>query len=367
MSTKKTVIVAVINDVSSDQRVHKVCSYLVQNGFNVIARGRKLTDTFDVKKPYKVIHKKHWFNSRFIFYIEYNVRLLWFLLLNKSDYILSNDLDTLPACFIASKLKKTELVYDSHEYFTETPELEGRKTIKKIWLLLENIFLPRLKKVYTVSEAIANSYLEKYATTFGVVKNFPILNNDELIHKTVVFPTNNKVLLYQGKLTKNRGLYQVIESLHYLESIDLVIIGHGKEKENLVSFTKKQQLEKRVHFLGRIPYEELYNYTKKADLGILLEEPVGTSFKYALPNKLFDYIHCELPFICYPLQEVKKIVETYNIGVFVKNHKPKHIAEEITRILNNKELYKSIKSHQKIAKKEFCWEKECKLLDIYFK
>ena len=62
----------------------------------------------------------------------------------------------------------------------------------------------------------------------------------------------------------------------------------------------------RVDFIGRVPYEQLSEYTAKASVGLLLEEPVGLSFQYALPNKLFDYIHADLPFIASDLIESKK-------------------------------------------------------------
>ena len=363
---KKTILVAVINDVSSDQRIHKTATYLVKKGFNVIVRGRKLPNTFEVNRSYKIIHKKHWFNSKFLFYAEYNLRLFFFLICYKSNYILSNDLDTLPACFLASKIKRNKLVYDSHEYFTETPELEKRGFVKSIWLIIEKLLVPRLKNAYTVSESIAKIYTKKYKTPFGIIRNVPIQNASSYVKKSVSFPTNNKTLLYQGKLTKNRGLYQVIEALHYIKNVDLIIIGHGKEKHLLHKFVINKNLEKRVHFLGRIPYEELHNYTKKANLGLLLEEPVGDSFKYALPNKLFDYIICELPFIAYPLKEVERIVLKHKVGILIENHNPEHLAKKINEIIFDKKALLSIKNNQRKIKSEFSWEKESKLLDHYF-
>lgn len=367
MKHKKTVLAAVINDVSTDQRLHRTCNYLTEKGFAITAYGRDLPETFSVKRSYKIIHKKHWFNSTFLFYIEYNLRLFLFILFNKKyNYILSNDLDTLSACFMAGKIKKSELVFDSHEYFTETPEVQGRVFIQNCWKLLERYLIPRLKKAYTVSPKIAESYFKKYKIKFAVIRNVPILKNKELVDCPVSFPTQNKIMLYQGKLTKNRGLKAVIESLKYLKKIDLVVIGHGKEEQNLKNFVKQQKMNKRVHFLGRIGYEKLHNYTKQADLGILLEEPVGESFQYSLPNKLFDYIHSELPFIAYPLTEVEKIVNKYRVGVLVDNHNPNHIAEKIETLLANRDLLKKIKANQKQAKEELCWEKESKLLDNYF-
>lgn len=365
MNTKKKVLVAVTNDISTDQRIHKVCGSLTEKGFEVIVYGRVLSDTFEIHKPYKIVKKRHWFNDNFLFYAEFNLRLFWFIIWHKFDYILSNDLDTLPACYLANKIKKNELVFDSHEFFTEVPELQGRKFVRNFWKMLEKSMLPKVKRAYTVSQEIANAYFEKYGINMGVIRNVPLLN-DEYIEEKVSFPTNHKVILYQGVISEGRGLKQTITSLKYLKNVDLVIIGFGKVKKELVQFSKDQHLGHRVHFMGRIPFEKLHNYTRKADIGILLEEPVGDSFQFSLPNKLFDYIHCELPILAYPLKEVKKIIERHNIGVMVKNHDPKHIASQINFLLENQELRAKIKKNQKAIKTTFCWEKESELLDKYF-
>ena len=365
MNRKKHIFVAVTNDISTDQRVHKISSYLVEKGFDVLVYGRVLQTTFSVKRNYTIKRKKHFFNHNFLFYAEYNFRLFFKLLFYKCDYILANDLDTLPACFVASKLKKTELIYDSHELFSEGPELQGRNFVKGFWRFLERIFLPRIKKAFTVSQSIADYYNRKYNANFGVVKNVPILKR-EITKVEAKFPTDNKTVLYQGVLNPGRGIKPMIKALHFLKDIDLVIIGYGKVETELREFVKAELLENRVHFLGRIPHEELPNYTKLATIGMVLEEPLGLSFEYSLPNKLFDYIHAGLPIISGHLPEIKKVIEAYKVGVVVEDYDPKTIAKKIQELIDNEALYYQIKLNQQKVKKGFCWENEQQLLDNYF-
>ena len=365
MIKKKRIFVAVTNDISTDQRVHKTSSYLIEKGFDVLVYGRVLPTTFQVKRPYKIQRKKMLFNNNFLFYAEYNFRLFFKLLFYKCDYILANDLDTLLACFFASKFKKATLVYDSHELFSEGPELQGRKFVASFWRSLENYLLPKIKKSYTVSQSIADFYNTKYNTKMGVVKNVPLLDR-EIKKIEVKLPTKNKTVLYQGVLNPGRGIKPMIKALHLLENVDLIIIGYGKVEEELQSFVKEELLENKVHFLGRIPHGELPNYTKLATLGMVLEEPLGLSFEYSLPNKLFDYIHAELPLISGNLTEIKKIVDVNNVGVSIENYSPKTIANAIEKLLSDKKLYDEIKMNQRKTKKMFSWEREKLLLDNYF-
>ena len=366
MTKKKRVFVAVTNDVSTDQRVHKVCTYLITKGFEVLVYGRVLPNTISVERKYKIHRTKHWSNENFLFYAEYNIRLFFYLLFRKHDYILSNDLDTLTACFFASKLKRnTELVYDSHELFSEGPELQGRNFVKGFWRKLEDIFLPRIQKAYTVSQSIVDFYGNRYKNNMGLIRNLPLLKRN-IIHQEVSFPTRNKVVLYQGILNPGRGLNPMIQALHFLEGVDLVIIGYGKVEDELKAFVHQEGMENRVHFLGRVAHEILPNYTAKADVGIVLEEPLGKSFEYSLPNKLFDYIHAELPIVSGNLIEINAIVKEFKVGIAVESYDSKEIAIAIQRLLNDESLRNEIKENQRLAKEVLCWENEEKKLDQYF-
>lgn len=362
---EKTIFVAVTNDVSTDYRVHKVCEYLAKKKYLLTVYGRVLPNTIEVDRFYKVIRKKHFFNNNFLFYAEYNIRLFLFLLKNKYHVILANDLDVLPACFFASKFKKVELVYDSHELFSEGPELQGRKFVQNFWRKLENYFLPKIKKQYTVSQSIAEFYKQRHQNNMGVIRNIPLLNDKEISEK-VSFPTKNKTILYQGVLNPGRGIKPMIKALHFIENLDLIIIGYGKVEEELKEFVLQQNMQNRVHFLGRIERDKLFNYTRLATLGMVLEEPLGLSFQYSLPNKLFDYIHAELPIVAGNLPEISRIIKKHEVGVLVTDYSPETIAKTVQNLLNDSTLYSRIKANQKKAKEELCWEIESKKLDKYF-
>ena len=366
MTDEKKIFVAVTNDISTDYRVHKIASFLRDKSFLVTVYGRILPNTINVKRDYKIIRKKHLFNQHFLFYAEYNLRLFFFLIGRKYDCILANDLDTLPACFFASKLKNIDLVYDSHELFSEGPELQGRLFVKGFWRKLENYFLPRIKKAYTVSDSIADFYHKKYQNKMGVIRNVP-LKEQATTFEDVAFPTDQRTILYQGVLNPGRGLKPMIKALKFIDNLDLIIIGYGKVEQELKEFVSQENMSKRVHFLGRISREKLANYTKKATLGMVLEEPLGKSFEFSLPNKLFDYIHAGLPIIAGNLIEISNIINRYKVGVIIDNYTPEKIAAKINEVLSDPDLILKIKENQQKAKEILCWEVERKKLEPYFK
>ncbi len=60
--------------------------------------------------------------------------------------------------YLIHRLKNIPIVYDSHELFTETPEVIHRKFVKSVWGKIEKSIFPKLKDVITVSDSIAEIF-----------------------------------------------------------------------------------------------------------------------------------------------------------------------------------------------------------------
>jgi glycosyltransferase involved in cell wall biosynthesis len=357
----KKIIASVTSDLVSDNRVHKVCTTLHNMGFDVVLVGRKLPASLPVEmRQYSVKRFRLHFYKGPQFYAAFNLRLLLFLLFSKFDILLSNDLDTLPANFIASKIKSKPLVYDSHEYFTEVPELIGRPGVKMVWEWLEKKMVPKVKTAFTVCNSIAKIYEEKYGTPFRVVRNLPVAGSFK--PQSEIDENQQKIILYQGAVNIGRGLEQAILAMHYIENAKLIIAGDGDIKTKLEYLVQKENLQNKVEFTGRQPLKELAKLTPKADLGLSIEEDLGLNYRFALPNKLFDYIQAQVPVLITNLPEMTAIVNHYQIGEITESLEPRYLAEKINDALNNQGKRKVWKSNLPAAAKELTWENEEKVI-----
>ncbi len=361
MSTRKRIIVSVSNDLSTDQRVQKICASLSNQGYNVLLLGRWRKDSQDFSpEHYQGKRFSLWFNKGPLFYINLNIRLFVHLLFSKSNLLLANDLDVLAANYLASKLKSLPLVYDSHEYFTEVPELVHRPRVKSIWEFIEKRILPKLKHSYTVSPGIADAYYEKYGLKMDLIFNFPRkIDVPENLNK------DRNTVIYQGALNVGRGLEELIAAFQHLPNKKLLIAGAGDIENDLKKQVKELGLEKTIIFLGRLSPNELRPYTLGAGLGISIEKDIGLNYRFAVPNKVFDCIQCLTPILYSDLIEVKKIIGAFDLGEELRSYDAKEMAEQIKSMLESNQ-YEHWQQDARKAREVLNWEHEEKKLKEIF-
>ena len=365
------IIVSVTNDLVTDNRVDKVCRFLVKQGFEVILVGRKLKKSMELNtRPYATHRMRLIFTKGALFYAEFNLRLFLFLVFKKATHQLSNDLDTLLANYLASKIRGRKLVYDTHELYTEVPELVSRPRVKRIWERIEGWIFPKLDKIYTVNHSIAAFYSEKYKKQVRVVRNVSPMWQHTAIpsKKELGIPEDKMLLIVQGAgINIDRGIEELVDAMPIVnDSCALLIVGSGDVLEILKAKVKKLEIEKRVLFFGKRPYAEMMAFTHHADWGISIDKDTNMNYRFSLPNKIFDYIHASTPIICSDLTEIRKVVATHDLGVFIPSHEPKILAQFINDLLSKPEQHATFVANCKKAAPKLCWENEEQVLrEIY--
>lgn len=334
-------IVSVINDLVSDQRVHRTALTLQQSGYRVLLIGRKRRSSPRLPlREYSTHRMVLLFEKGPFFYAEFNLRLFFFLLFHRASLLISNDLDTLLPNYIVQKLRNIPLVYDSHEYFTGVPELENRPFVQKIWKIIERNILPSIRHMVTVNDSIAELYRQEYDIMPLVVRNIPltkkVVSGHKPCRKDLGLSDDKRIILLQGAgININRGAEEAVLAMQFTEGATLLIIGDGDVIPALKSIVHDLNLHNKVSFLPRQPLEQLAAYTSLADIGITLDKDTNVNYHFSLPNKLFDYIQAGLPVLASPLPEIKKIIDRYRCGAMIENHDPKHIAACFTRMLSD--------------------------------
>ncbi|MCR9287993.1 MAG: glycosyltransferase [Bacteroidetes bacterium] len=371
---KKKLIFTVTNDLTYDQRMIRICSSLAQNGYDVLLVGRKRSFSKQLSKslPFQQKRISCFFNKGKLFYLEYNLRLFFFLFFSKFDLICSIDLDTILPGFIISNLRDKIGVYDAHEYFTELPEVINRPLVKKIWNWVANRTIPKLKYAYTVGNGLAGIFEKQYGVQFDVIRNVPlrgtILEGLDLEKSFKPYDNSNKaILLYQGALNDGRGLEEVIEAMPKIQNAELWLVGEGDLSQVLRKKAKNLGLlENGIHFLGYKTPKELKEITLKATVGLNLLQNKGLNYYYSLANKAFDYIQAGIPSVNMEFPEYQHINKETEVFYLITDLEKETLANAIIQLLSNRVLYKKLRKNCLAARERFIWEnEEIKLLKFY--
>jgi glycosyltransferase involved in cell wall biosynthesis len=366
------ILVTVSNDLVTDQRVSRVCHSLVARGHQVLLIGRKLPQSPDLPAnlPYATRRIRLPFHRGAAFYASLNIALFFHMLFRRCDALHANDLDTLLPAWLVATLRRKQLVYDTHEYFTGVPELQQRPRVRHVWERIEAALFPRLRHIITVNESIAELYRRQYQVPhIAVMRNIPPAkvvveaHSDDLAQ----LPDGVFRIILQGNgINVDRGAEEALEMMAHLPGAVLVIAGHGDVIPQLRQRAQAEPFRSRVVFFPRLPYNRLMGITAACHLGLTLDKDTNINYRFSLPNKLFDYLRAGIPVLASDLPEVRRIVETHHTGWLVPSVEPHVLAEKVQHIMAHPEAYQTLRSALPKASEALNWEHESRVLDAFY-
>jgi glycosyltransferase involved in cell wall biosynthesis len=355
------IIFTVTNDISYDQRMHRIAGSMAANGYEVLLVGRQLKTSIAVSEQ-TFLQKRIacLFTKGFLFYAEYNFRLFIFLLFQKAGIICAIDLDTILPVYFVTLIKKQKRLYDAHELFTEQKEVITRPFIHKTWLAVERFAVPRFTKGYTVNEFIAGELEKRYGVKYAVVRNLPHLT--QLPNTPMV---QEKWILYQGAVNEGRCFETLIPAMKEVNA-RLVVVGKGNFFEQAKELINYYQLEKKIELRGYMTPDELVRLTPTAYIGLTLFESKGMNQYYSLANRFFDYAMAGIPQVCVDYPEYRAINERFKMAYPVADTEPTTIANALNNLLTDDVLYESLRLNCLTARTVLNWENEEQILiDFY--
>lgn len=342
--------------------MHRIAGTLQKIGYAVTLVGRKRDNSLPLnQKEFRQVRLPCFFSKGPLFYIEFNFRLLLYLLLKPTDYICSIDLDTILPCLVASAVRGTKRIYDAHEYFTEQKEIIRRPAIQRVWKAVEGFAVPYFRTGYTVNSKLAALFREQYGVNYAVIRNIPIKYPLENIDNQKI----NKFILYQGAVNEGRCFEQLIPAMKWVNA-PLYIVGGGNFMEQTAELIRYYKLEHKVFLKGYLPPDQLRLLTQQAAIGVTLFEPNGMNQYYSLANRFFDYMMAGIPQICvnYPLY--KELNDLYGFAEMIPDTHPLTIGEALNKILTNTVVYEQLRLNCLSARETLHWENEANLLIQFY-
>lgn len=356
MNSAKHLVFTVTTDLVFDQRMMRICRSLAGAGYRVTLLGRRSRQSVALnQEPYRQVRLRTWFGKGFAFYAEYNIRLFLWLLWARVDLICAIDLDSILPCYLVSRLRGKQRVYDAHELFCEMQEIVARPRIYRVWKRIERMTVPHFPLGYTVNQPIADEFRRMYDVNYAVIRNIPRLEPVAIPEK------QERYILYQGGVNVGRSFDTLIPAMQTVNA-RLLIAGDGNYLSQVKALVEKYQLGEKVQFLGRIQPAELKEITRKAWIGLTLFEPTGKSNYFSLANRYFDYLHAAVPQLCVDYPVYRELNNLEPVALLTHDLSPAALSNGLNRLLTDEELYLSLQANCLTQRERLNWQEEEKLL-----
>ncbi|HVV64372.1 MAG TPA: glycosyltransferase [Rhizomicrobium sp.] len=294
----------------------------------------------------------------------------------KPDIIHCHDCLTLPAGWKIKKALGIPLIYDAHEiYEAAATRMEG---ITDYYARLHKKYLKRVDGFIAVNDSAALYYRHAYpaAPRPIVIRNAIALTPSEpydgRLHDAAGLPRAEKILLYQGGFSTERGLHILVRASTMLpDGWTLVMMGWGplagQLKQIAVQSSIRSGREAAVRFIPPAPARELKLWTQGATVGIIPYEGKMLNHWIATPNKLWEYPAASVPLIVQPFPEMRRVVSAYHCGWVLPEALTASAIADLIASLTDDAIGKARLGCMRFIEADNWMRYEKRLLDLYAK
>jgi glycosyltransferase involved in cell wall biosynthesis len=167
------------------------------------------------------------------------------------------------------------------------------------------------------------------------LERFNPTNDGSYLKRSFAIPVNEPVLLYVGRLDKEKRIDIILRALPDIlrvTSVHLVLAGTGKEKQELEELTQKLGIKKAVTFTGFVPDKDLQNIYRIADLfvtaGIAELQSIAT----------MEAMASGLPVVAVNAMALPELVHDGENGYLFSDGNSQMLAEKVIAILSNQTM-----------------------------
>ncbi len=257
--------------------------------------------------------------------------------------------------------------WNRYTHYLPAGKLIHPKIVEKITQLFSN----------SCSEIISPSNISrKELKSYGVTKPITVIHhgldlskyksgNSDFLRRKLKIPSGNKILLYVGRLGKEKSVDTLLHSFATIHKSNpettLVLVGNGTQKQHLINLSKQLGINKSTHFLGEVDYKKIPSIFHSADLFVF------ASKTETLGKVILEAMAAGLPVVTLNIPPFNELIKNKSEGLLVRSN-IKSFASAVTQLLNDGELRKNMGENSRLKATEFSIDRAiAKIESIYEK
>lgn len=283
----------------------------------------------------------------------------------------AHDLSPLSTAVKTAPTVGAKIVYDSHELERHRNGLSRSGRIATAFI--ESRYIEKVDRVITVSHSIADFLAATYKIMRpAVVMNAPDPSEQHTVPRTIRdsigLERDSLLAVYVGKVTFGRGLEKLVEALQHCKEFHLALLGPrvASVEQDLLGLAYQRGVLDRVHVLDSVPPHDVVPYIITADVGIIPIQDVCLSYRFCMPNKLFEMTFAGIPVCVSDLPEMRAFIESERTGLIMDQTDPKDIARAMRAAYRDRHELRATGDRLERIKKRYSWSTQVEqLLSVY--
>ncbi|MHC2258105.1 glycosyltransferase involved in cell wall biosynthesis [Bradyrhizobium embrapense] len=358
-SVRGRVLIIVENlPVPFDVRVWAEATTLVRHGYEVSVicpKGPGATASFEMLEGIAVY--RHWMPAEgrgvLGYAIEYSVALFWEFVLSLK-VLATRGFDVIHACnppdliFIVGAFHKflfgKSFVFDQHDV---NPELYEAKFGRRGFLWRVMVVLERITFALSDVSIATNQSYRTVAIERGrmssdrvfVVRSAPNVARVRSLPPDPAWKKGRQYLVgYVGVIARQEGLDLLLDSIRHIrrtrnrDDIQFVIVGGGRELEELKKLATALELDDVVTFTGRVDDDTLFTILSTADVCVNPDRPSAMNDKSTM-HKIMEYMTLGKPIVQFDLTEGR--FSAGDASLYVQNADTAEFGDKILELLED--------------------------------
>ena len=172
-------------------------------------------------------------------------------------------------------------------------------------------------------------------------KNTKTLDEKEVIRDKFKIDKKDFVITFVGRIVKDKGINELIEAFINLSkkynNLKLLLVGDYEEHLNPIKNENKILIDSLDSIITVGFQNDIRDFLSITDLFVL------PSYREGLPNSLIEAGSFGIPLLATNINGCNEIIDDGITGILVEKKSAKKLEEAIDKLLEDKELYNSIK------------------------
>jgi len=266
--------------------------------------------------------------------------------LSFSNIFKTNQLDGALTAIIAGWVYKKPVIVRAGYVWSDVYSKEIGKDFKAALIKkIERWCLKKCHHIFSTTQEIKERLIEKYHLPVEKITVIPNYIDTSTFHPNSEIQKIPGRICFVGRLAPIKNIDILIRAISQIPNAFLIIIGKGKQEEELRSLAK--QLQANVQFLGQMENEDLPGELLKSEIFVLPSALEGH------PKALIEAMACGCAVIGTDVPGIRTIIRHKETG-YLCNPTVESLRDGIIELLNNEVLRKNISENAAIyAQREF--------------